>query len=73
MPYHQGGPTCLCQIAPLCRRHHRLKTHASGWSSYVLEPGSYLWTSPHGYQFLRDHTGTLDISHHRRQAPPADT
>ena len=31
VPYHQGGPTCSCQIAPLCRRHHRLKTHG-GWT-----------------------------------------
>ncbi len=22
----RGGPTCSCNIAPLCRRHHRLKT-----------------------------------------------
>ena len=80
VPHNKGGPTCSCQIAPLCRRHHRLKTHG-GWSYYTLEPGSYVWTSPHGYQYLRDHTGTLDISHdhHRRRvndgkpgAPSAD-
>ena len=29
---------------PLCRRHHRLKTHHSGWGYTVLEPGSYLWS-----------------------------
>lgn len=28
----------------------------------VLERGSYLWTSPHGYQFLRDRDGTLDVT-----------
>jgi hypothetical protein len=74
VPYHQGGPTCSCQIAPLCRRHHRLKTHG-GWTYHVLEPGTYLWTSPHAYQYLRDHTGTLDVSRdkHRCQPPPADT
>jgi hypothetical protein len=41
----------------------------------VLEPGSYLWTSPHGYQYLRDHTGTVDVSADRRyrsQHPPDD-
>ncbi|MBF4769469.1 DUF222 domain-containing protein, partial [Nocardioides agariphilus] len=26
-PYAQGGATCTCQIAALCRKHHRLKTH----------------------------------------------
>ena len=37
--------TCTCQLAPLCRRHHRLKTH-SAWTYTVLEPGTYLWSSP---------------------------
>jgi hypothetical protein len=56
----------------LCRRHHRLKTHG-GWTYTTLEPGTYLWRSPHGYQYLRDHTGTLDVSHDRHSsAPPPD-
>jgi hypothetical protein len=57
----EQGPTCTCNIAALCRRHHRLKTHTA-WTYTVLEPGTYLWTSPHGYHYLRDHTGTLDTS-----------
>jgi Domain of unknown function (DUF222) len=24
-PFEQGGPTCSCNLQPLCRRHHRLK------------------------------------------------
>jgi len=55
---------------PLCRRHHRAKTHA-GWTYTPLERGSYLWRSPHGYQFLRDHHGTLDVSRDRHAHPPA--
>ena len=31
----------------------------------MLDPGTYLWSSPHGYQLLRDHTGTLDVSRDR--------
>ena len=65
----RGGPTCSENIAPLCKRHHRLKTHAHGWTYTALEPGTYLWTSPHGYQFLRDHTGTTDVSTDRRREP----
>ncbi|HEX6151118.1 HNH endonuclease signature motif containing protein [Nocardioides sp.] len=68
VPYDPGGPpgqTCSCAIAPLCRRHHRLKTH-SAWTYTILEPGSFLWTSPQGYQFLRDHEGTLDVTADRR-------
>jgi hypothetical protein len=56
-------------IAPLCRRHHRLKTHTA-WAYLVLDPGTYLWTTPHGYQFLRDPSGTLDISADRPRPRP---
>jgi hypothetical protein len=66
IPRGKSGPTCSCNIAPLCRRHHRLKTHAP-WTYTVLDPGTYLWTSPHGYQFLRDPGGTVDVT---RDQPP---
>ena len=61
IPHAEGGTTCSCNIARLCRRHHRLKTHTA-WTYIVLERGRYLWTSPHGYQFLRDRDGTLDVT-----------
>jgi hypothetical protein len=69
-PYQPGGPpgqTCSCRLAPLCRQHHRLKTH-SGWTYTIVEPGTYLWSSPQGYQFLRNHEGTLDVSVERHCA-----
>ncbi|MGI8645159.1 MAG: HNH endonuclease signature motif containing protein, partial [Nocardioides sp.] len=65
VPHSRGGPTCTCNLAPLCRHHHRLKTHTS-WHYLVLEPGSFLWTSPHGHQFLRDHAGTSDVTRRDR-------
>jgi hypothetical protein len=61
VPYARGGPTCPCNLAPLCRHHHRLKTVA-GWRYTVLEPGFYLWTDPHGQQFVRGPHGTRDIT-----------
>lgn len=61
IPHAQGGPTCSCNIVALCRHHHRLKTHTP-WRYRVPEPGVYLWTSPHGYLFLRDHRGTTDVT-----------
>ncbi len=70
VPHTREGPTCSCNLAPLCRRHHRLKTHG-GWTYTVLEPGSYLWSSPHRYHYLRDHTGTLDITAERRSPAAA--
>ena len=70
IPYSEGGQTASDNLGPLCRRHHRLKTHHSGWGYTVLEPGCYLWSSPHGYQFLRDHRGTTDVTRDRTTHPP---
>ena len=28
----------------------------------TVEPGVYLWRSPLGYQFLKDPTGTIDVT-----------
>jgi 5-methylcytosine-specific restriction endonuclease McrA len=65
VPYDRGGPTSTSNLAPLCRLHHRVKTHG-GWTYTTLEPGTYLWTSPHGYTWLRDPGGTTDLT-----PPPA--
>ena len=61
VPYESGGTTCSCNLAPLCRRHHRLKTHST-WTYTALDPGTFLWSSPHGYQFVVDPTGTADVT-----------
>lgn len=56
------GPTCpQCNLAPLCRHHHRLKTLA-GWRYWKLDPTTYLWTDPYGLMYLvtRDGTRPLD-------------
>ncbi|MBV6725699.1 HNH endonuclease signature motif containing protein [Nocardioides daeguensis] len=56
-PYGEGGVTCPCNEVPLCRRHHRAKTH-SAWRYDIVMPGSYVWTSPSGFRFRVDHRGT---------------
>jgi hypothetical protein len=43
-PPGQTGPG---NLAPLCRRHHRAKTHF-GWTYRRNEDGGYTWTSPRG-------------------------
>ncbi|MDP2773279.1 MAG: hypothetical protein Q8O61_06945, partial [Nocardioides sp.] len=68
VPYGEGGPTCSCNTAPECRGHHRLKTHG-GWTCEVLGRGTYLWRSPHGHLYLRDHTGTQALTHPHRRRP----
>src|SRR5699024_5022349 len=60
VPYEEGGPTCGCNLAPLCRRHHRAKTHAN-WTHVMVTPGTYLWTSPTAQQYLVDGRGTFHI------------
>jgi hypothetical protein len=57
-----GGVTCpTCNLAPLCRHHHRLKTLA-GWRYWKLgPPGTYLWQDPHGLLYLRTRHGTRQL------------
>jgi hypothetical protein len=47
VPYDQGGATCECNLAPLCRRHHQAK-QAPGWRLEQCEPGVMTWRMPHG-------------------------
>ena len=47
VPYDQGGKTCLCNLAPLCRRHHRAK-QARGWHLEQPSSGTLIWTTPSG-------------------------
>ncbi len=64
-PYDPDDPnTTSDNLAALCTFHHRLKTHGS-WSYTVIAPGEYLWRSPHGHHYLRDHTGTRPLDRHR--------
>jgi Domain of unknown function (DUF222) len=46
-PYDQGGRTCECNLAPLCRHHHRVK-QAHGWRLEQPEPGVFTWSTPSG-------------------------
>jgi hypothetical protein len=42
-----GGPTCVSNLVCLCRRHHRLKTHAPGWI-FAMDPDGTLHVTPPG-------------------------
>jgi hypothetical protein len=68
-PYDQGGPTCPCNLVPLCRRHHRAKTHST-WRYETPLPATYLWTSPSGFRFRVDHRGTHPIHDTSDPSPP---
>ncbi len=45
--WDKGGLTCSCNLAPLCRHHHRLK-QAEGWWLEQSEPGVLRWRAPSG-------------------------
>ncbi len=52
LPMEDGGPpgqTRAENLAPLCRTHHRVKTHTA-WT-YKRGPDGYTWTSPTGHQY----------------------
>jgi hypothetical protein len=45
--HHRGGRTCECNLAPLCRHHHRCK-QAEGWRLDQPEPGVLVWHTAAG-------------------------
>ncbi|MBO9523050.1 MAG: DUF222 domain-containing protein [Nocardioidaceae bacterium] len=67
-----GGSTGDLNLAPLCRGHHRLKTFST-WTYTMLQPGSYLWRSPMNHVYLRDGTGTRDLTPGPRSPGPGGT
>ncbi|MQA79329.1 MAG: DUF222 domain-containing protein [Streptosporangiales bacterium] len=46
-PYGDGGPTCLCNLRPGCKRHHQAKT-AKVWRLEHDLDGSCTWIGPTG-------------------------
>jgi hypothetical protein len=62
-PYTTTGPpgqTSTENLAPESRFHHRLKTH-SRWRLRRLPGRTREWTSPHGFMWRVDRTGTHRI------------
>ena len=71
-PYEQQGPpgqTSTRNLFPLCRRHHRMKTHremttGNRWTYRPTDPArgepphAVIWTSPMGLRYLVDRDGT---------------
>ena len=64
VPYRRGHPqqTRADNLAPLGRRHHRIKTHG-GWALRREDDGVYWWRTRHGHWLRVDEHGT---HHHGR-------
>jgi hypothetical protein len=48
IPYDQGGRTCKCNLAPLCRTHHRVIKQHPAWTLLQPWPGLLVWITPTG-------------------------
>ncbi|TWD82007.1 hypothetical protein FB561_3131 [Kribbella amoyensis] len=75
-PYDPHGPpgqTGTTKLIPLRRYSHRVKTHGR-WKVSRVTDGALEWTSPHGFTFHVDHTGTrrTDNAHPRDADADAD-
>jgi hypothetical protein len=58
-----GGETCDCNLAPLCRHDHRIK-HQHGWTYRKLPDGTPQWTTQLGHTYTAD-----QMPEFRRQRP----
>lgn len=50
LAWDAGGLTCECDLAPVCRHHHRCK-QAPGWHLEQPEPGVLAWRTPNGRSY----------------------
>jgi hypothetical protein len=55
----EGGATDCDNLCCLCRRHHRLKTHAPGWTFRLDSEGCLLVTTPTGVTRISRPPGSL--------------
>ncbi|WP_134002252.1 hypothetical protein [Kribbella sp. VKM Ac-2566] len=70
-PYDPHGPTgqtSTKNLAPLGRFGHRVKTHARGWTVHRIDYKTLEWTTPHGFTFHVDPTGTHRVDPPSRPA-----
>ena len=85
-PDGEGGATCTCNLAPLCRSHHRLKTHSDNlptgeeaapageharWTYVHLGEDEYFWKAPRGLRFIKTRQGTFEAAEGGRAGAPA--
>jgi hypothetical protein len=51
IPHDNGGRTCECNLAPLCRYHHQVK-QAENWTLEQPSPGVMAWLTPAGRRYV---------------------
>jgi hypothetical protein len=75
----RGGDTDCANLCCLCRRHHRLKTHAKGWRHVMTGDGVLSVTTPSGITRTSRPPGTRPLGIRQmlripaeRRPPPSD-
>ena len=66
----QAGLTDCDNLCCLCRRDHRLKTHAPGWTFRLDADGALLVTTPSGVTRISRPPGTDYLEPHELGPPP---
>lgn len=69
VPHGEGGATASDNLCCLCRRHHRLKTHADGWRFALTPDGVLSVTTPTGITRITRPPGLTVLAEHVG-APP---
>ena len=82
VPYANGGDTDCANLCCLCRRHHRLKTHAPHWQYRMTADGVLTVTTPSGVTRVTRPPGTqlpehpeltaVEVPRPRQHAVPED-
>ena len=62
IPHGAGGVTDCDNLCCLCRRHHRLKTHATGWRFELSPDGMLTVTTPTGVSRTTHPPGLISFS-----------
>lgn len=62
------GPTCDCNVAPLCRRHHRMR-HEFGWHIEHLRDHTLRITTPTNRVYLKRPRGLAPPDQQQRPGP----
>jgi hypothetical protein len=68
VPFAEGGPTELANLARICHHHHFLKTH-EGYSLQG-EPGAWVWVHPDGSRHGPGASPCKDVTASPGQGPP---
>ncbi len=59
-PWYFGGVTSADNLAPECGRDHHVKS-TGAFQLEHLGAGTFVWTTPSGHRYRRDHTGRITL------------